>query len=395
MPCTFPRRVLSPTRAEARLRTGPITYEIDLRYSPAGSLPIGSMGAAVTYYEQFGLAPNASPEEIHRAYRHLCRILHPDQQQQEELRVVAEAQMRWVNQVFETLRDPERRRVYDATLTGADPGPPNRFRLPRERLGWRTGLWYACAAVAVAGIAWQMSGARAGIPVTPHREALYSVVADRANGALAPSRAPESPVRGLTPVPGAARPAPPGGHFRMAMPARRPAGASPAPERISAPAVADWAASPPSLAAEPPAGWLHSGPLPPAFPVLPPRFAGTWYYVPDNRSPPADARSAPMYAPEFIHLVVSERDNLIEGHYHARYRVADRAISPSIAFRFRGTVLHDLAQVEWSGEAGAAGEAQLRFLSADRLEMKWSTTVFGDAPQLAAGRSVLVRKAPP
>ncbi len=102
-----------------------------------------------------------------------------------------------------------------------------------------------------------------------------------------------------------------------------------------------------------------------------------------------------MYAPEFIHLVVSERDNLIEGHYRARYRVTDRAISPSIAFRFRGQVQQDFAQLAWAGEAGAAGEAQIRLLSADRLEMKWSTTVFGDAPQLAAGRAVLVRRSAP
>jgi hypothetical protein len=102
-----------------------------------------------------------------------------------------------------------------------------------------------------------------------------------------------------------------------------------------------------------------------------------------------------MYTPEFIHLVVNERDDLIEGHYRARYRVADRAVSPSIAFHFRGAVRHDLAQLQWSGEAGAAGEGQLRLLSGDRLEMKWSTTVLGDTPRLAAGRAVLVRRSAP
>jgi len=72
----------------------------------------------VTHYEELGLADTASPEEIRRAHRILCRLLHPDHQSDETLRRAAEVQMRRVNAMVEMLLDPHRRRLYDERLRG-------------------------------------------------------------------------------------------------------------------------------------------------------------------------------------------------------------------------------------------------------------------------------------
>lgn len=354
----------------------------------------------MTYYEQFGLAPGASPEEIHRTYRHLCRLLHPDHQQQQELRAAAEAQMRWVNQVFETLRDPERRRAYDATLSAVRPEAAGRFSFPTEWVGWRTGLWYVCAIAAVAAIAWHTSGARAGMPSPPKT----------AQAAARPGKEPP-PARGGSPqaMRRAARtvaPQPPAGSARPAAPSglASRAGIPPQP-RLESPfgsvlapppgSLTKWTIPPPNLAAESTAAWETPAPFAPPALIVPHRFAGTWYYVPESRTEPDGSRSVSFYAPEFIQIVITELGDALQGRYRARYRVADRAISPNVVFHFRGQASQNTAQLQWSGEGGAAGDARLRFLSGDSLEMTWSTTVFGEAPQLAAGRAVLVRRAGP
>jgi curved DNA-binding protein CbpA len=44
----------------------------------------------MNYYEELGLKPSASAEEIRQAYRELARLLHPDQHQEEGLRRAAE-----------------------------------------------------------------------------------------------------------------------------------------------------------------------------------------------------------------------------------------------------------------------------------------------------------------
>ncbi len=62
----------------------------------------------------------AEPEVIERAYRALVRKYHPDRTAPE---ATAEAtrRMQAINEAYEVLRDPAKRRAYDRTLVPEDP----------------------------------------------------------------------------------------------------------------------------------------------------------------------------------------------------------------------------------------------------------------------------------
>jgi hypothetical protein len=86
------------------------------------------------YYAVLQVRPDADAEVIAAAYRSLARKYHPDHSHDE-----ATAQrMRELNEAYETLSDPGRRRHYDATLPArrapmAPPVTPSRVRTEEMR----------------------------------------------------------------------------------------------------------------------------------------------------------------------------------------------------------------------------------------------------------------------
>jgi hypothetical protein len=75
----------------------------------------GSTIRAVSYYEVLGVAPDASPAAIRRAYVELARRYHPDFHTTESaaVRAANERAMQAVNEAWTVLSDPAARRRYD------------------------------------------------------------------------------------------------------------------------------------------------------------------------------------------------------------------------------------------------------------------------------------------
>ena len=78
------------------------------------------------YYDTLGVARGASPEEIKLAFRKLARIHHPDVARN---KITGEAKFKEINEAYEVLGDPEKRRRYDELGAnwqdrGRDPSAP-------------------------------------------------------------------------------------------------------------------------------------------------------------------------------------------------------------------------------------------------------------------------------
>jgi len=79
------------------------------------------------YYSVLGVEPNAGEAEIKSAYRRLARKYHPDVSKE----TGAEDKFKAVNEAYEALRDPARRKAYDQLRAGGyrpgDEVPPAGF----------------------------------------------------------------------------------------------------------------------------------------------------------------------------------------------------------------------------------------------------------------------------
>jgi len=62
------------------------------------------------YYQTLGVARTASPDEIKKAFRKLARLHHPDVAKN---KATGEAKFKEINEAYEVLSDPEKRKKYD------------------------------------------------------------------------------------------------------------------------------------------------------------------------------------------------------------------------------------------------------------------------------------------
>ncbi len=88
------------------------------------------------YYKILGVSRDATPEEIKRAYRKLARKYHPDVSKEPD----AEEKFKAINEAYEVLKDPEKRKAYDQL--GAHWREGQGFQPPpgwEERFGFRGG----------------------------------------------------------------------------------------------------------------------------------------------------------------------------------------------------------------------------------------------------------------
>ena len=83
-------------------------------FGPAGDN--GGVSGPASPYETLEVTPEATPEEIKRAYHRLARRHHPDAHSGADPAVVEEARRRMaaINAAWAVLGDAERRRAYDA-----------------------------------------------------------------------------------------------------------------------------------------------------------------------------------------------------------------------------------------------------------------------------------------
>src|SRR5436305_10667219 len=77
------------------------------------------------YYETLGVPKTASEDEIRSAFRKLARLYHPDVAKDKK---VAEEKFKEINEAYEVLSDPAKRKKYDELganwKAGAEFRPP-------------------------------------------------------------------------------------------------------------------------------------------------------------------------------------------------------------------------------------------------------------------------------
>lgn len=79
------------------------------------------------YYETLGVAKTATDDEIRSAFRKLARKYHPDVAKE---KATAEEKFKQINEAYEVLSDPEKRRKYDEL--GANWNQPGGFQPPQD-----------------------------------------------------------------------------------------------------------------------------------------------------------------------------------------------------------------------------------------------------------------------
>jgi curved DNA-binding protein CbpA len=356
----------------------------------------------ITFYEELGVAPGASPEEIRDAFRLFVRLLHPDQQTDPQLREIAEQQMRKLNRIYAVLSDPESRRSYDEVLDGVFSSPIILSSAPSPQLRrlFATMAWTAAIVLSACLLIWLAYDNTPGVQIR----------SSDPNAVLA-STTPSAPASPNQPAPDRDSDASRVVQLRSQLKAaivERDAAISELDKLRGTPEIRTRQASQsggsgPLEGTEPrPALTMTELPAAPKLPVFSnapvPRIerpairqlAGFWFYA-----KPAEGqtnKNQSLYLPEFIEATITEENGMIHGRYRSRFVIADRAISPDVNFTFSGTSSGTQCNCQWTGAGGARGELTLKLTSENSMRVDWIANELGTQQGLGAGTAVLTRR---
>lgn len=84
------------------------------------------------YYEILGIAPDTPTEAVTDQYRLLALAWHPDRFP-EAMKSRAEEMFKEINRAYEIIKDPTKRKAYDATRRSAAPPPPDQATAPAQQ----------------------------------------------------------------------------------------------------------------------------------------------------------------------------------------------------------------------------------------------------------------------
>jgi curved DNA-binding protein CbpA len=352
----------------------------------------------ITFYEELGVAPHASPEEIRDAFRLFVRLLHPDQHSDPQLKEIAENQMRKLNRVYAVLSDPESRRQYDEDLEDARVvpiivnSPHPGLRLPRATL-----VWSAAIAVSAGVLMWLASDNPSPVPSRASEPSSALIAASTPAPTGKPAAIQESDasqisslradlkaviverdaaIVELNKLRGAlqirTRETPPAANSRVLE------GTEPQPLTLT------------ELPSVPKPPLLASAALPRVERPANHQLAGFWFYTkpPDGQT----NKNQTLYPPEYIEATITEESGMVHGRYRSRFLIVDRAISPEVNFTFTGTRNGLQCNCQWTGGGGAKGELTLKLTSDNSIRIDWSASELGTQQGLISGTAVLTRR---
>ena len=346
----------------------------------------------MTYYEELGIPPSATGDEIRKAYRILCRLFHPDYQTDPTLSAAASIQMRRLTDIFKTLTDPNARHQYDTSLLAIhpldSPIPPRTpvvfagTLAPAFRGSFLSFVLTALSAICITFCAvWLSSG-----DLTTFRRLSDPPLARTPILTLPEDGPPPSATTPISVMQPAPHPMPPTRAVTIKGPNLKPVLSTPSngKDRPTLPVkpILEPAANPaPAL-------------IPSASPQPVPKtssIVGQWFYAVETSksTPPPGIK---FYPPEFIQLSLWIENQSLRGHYDARYHITDRAISTEVTFDFEGFDESGGA-VPWHAVDGSRGIIEMKCLTPQSLQVDWRTSTFGTKLGLGAGTAVLIRRA--
>jgi curved DNA-binding protein CbpA len=359
--------------------------------------------AGINYYEELGIADNASPEEIRDGFRALVRLLHPDHQIDGQLKIIAERQMQKLNRIYAVLSDLESRRRYDDSLEEMRSPPAIVFRPPSkanvQRLMPRF-AWTGAALIAVATLIWL--GWEGSAPVPVYNPVVYNPVPVY-NVDASPSQKPlaSPPAASADSQPDVAqlrsdlnaarteRDAAIHELMRLRGATARKYETAPATQPILPEHVASAAPVAMAVTELPPSPPVRPAPAK-ASPAPLRTFAGFWFYTRPGQGQ-RNGNTA-LYPPEFIQATLTEQGGLVHGRYRSRYQIVDRAISPDVNFEFTGTPNGSTMASSWAGSGGSKGELTLKITGDNSMEIEWSANQLGSNQGLVSGTAHLTKR---